>query len=96
MMASKSKAIDTEEEIRAAFNVFDRNNDGVISASELREVMASIGEKLTDAELDEIIKEVDKDGNGTIDCEFFQALIEICENADISLVHEFLQVLNRT
>jgi calmodulin len=68
-MASKSKDIDPEEEIRAVFKVFDRDNNGVISAAELREVMSSIGEKLTDAELDEIISEVDQDGNGTIDCQ---------------------------
>ncbi|KUJ20159.1 calmodulin-like protein [Mollisia scopiformis] len=71
MMATKSKAVDTEAEIRAAFTVFDRNGDGVISAAELREVMASIGEKLTDAEVEEIVREVDRDGDGGIDFEEF-------------------------
>jgi calmodulin len=63
MMARKMK-------IREAFKVFDRDNNGFISAAELRHVMTSIGEKLTDDEVDEMIREADQDGDGRIDCEF--------------------------
>jgi len=68
MMARKMKDTDSEEEIREAFKVFDRDNNGFISAAELRHVMTSIGEKLTDDEVDEMIKEADQDGDGRIDC----------------------------
>ena len=68
MMARKMKDTDSEEEIREAFKVFDRDNNGFISAAELRNVMTSIGEKLTDDEVDEMIKEADQDGDGRIDC----------------------------
>jgi len=34
---------------------------------ELRAVMANLGEKLTDEEVDEMIKEADEDGDGMID-----------------------------
>ncbi len=99
MMASKSKNIDTEEELRAAFNVFDVDHNGVISTAELRVVMASVGEKLTDAEVEEVMKEVDQDGNGTIDCEsspsMFKQLFAGMLTLIVSLVDEFLQVLNR-
>lgn len=70
MMARKMKDTDSEEEIREAFKVFDRDNNGFISAAELRHVMTSIGEKLTDDEVDEMIREADQDGDGRIDCEF--------------------------
>lgn len=72
MMARKMKDTDSEEEIREAFKVFDRDNNGFISAAELRHVMTSIGEKLTDDEVDEMIREADQDGDGRIDCEPLQ------------------------
>ena len=66
MMARKMKDTDSEEEIREAFKVFDRDNNGFISAAELRHVMTSIGEKLTDDEVDEMIREADQDGDGLL------------------------------
>jgi len=60
-----------EEEMRAAFSVFDRNNSGSISASELRDVMLSLGEALNDEELRELMCENDVDGDGEISYEEF-------------------------
>ena len=42
---------------------------GTISADELRTVMMNMGEKLTQAEVDDMIAEADADGNGEIDYE---------------------------
>ena len=75
MMARKMKDTDSEEEIREAFKVFDRDNNGFISAAELRHVMTSIGEKLTDDEVDEMIREADVDGDGQINYEEFVKVI---------------------
>ena len=58
----------TDQVPKEAFKVFDRDNNGFISAAELRHVMTSIGEKLTDDEVDEMIREADLDGDGRIDC----------------------------
>ncbi|CAF0728333.1 unnamed protein product [Didymodactylos carnosus] len=62
MMARKMKDTDSEEEIREAFRVFDKDGNGFISAAELRHVMTNLGEKLTDEEVDEMIREADIDG----------------------------------
>ena len=69
-MSRATRAEDTDEELRRAFQVFDRDNSGTISTDELRDVLKSIGENLTDAELDEMMTQVDVDGNGTIDCKY--------------------------
>lgn len=46
--------------------MFDRNGDGVISAGELRQVMTNMGQKLSDKDVDSMIKEADMDGDGQI------------------------------
>ncbi|KAI9179818.1 myosin II light chain [Blastocladiella emersonii ATCC 22665] len=58
------KAAGTTEEFVQGFHVFDKDGTGYISAGELRYVLTSLGEKLTDAEVDELLKyvEVSKDG----------------------------------
>ncbi|GFG28698.1 hypothetical protein Cfor_05983 [Coptotermes formosanus] len=66
MMARKMKDTDSEEEIREAFRVFDKDGNGFISAAELRHVMTNLGEKLTDEEVDEMIREADIDGDGQV------------------------------
>lgn len=71
MMARKMKDTDSEEEIKEAFKVFDKDGNGYISAAELRHVMTNLGEKLTDHEVDEMIREADVDGDGQINYEEF-------------------------
>lgn len=46
--------------------VFDRDGDGFISEDELRAVMESIGEHVTHAEVAEMIREADEDGDGRV------------------------------
>ena len=46
--------------------MFDKDGNGFISAAELRHVMTNLGEKLTDEEVDEMIREADIDGDGQV------------------------------
>merc|ERR1712025_1408860 len=71
LMARKMKDTDTEEELIEVFKVFDRDGNGFISAAELRHVMTNLGEKLTDEEVDEMIRDGDGDGDGQINYEEF-------------------------
>lgn len=66
MMSRKLSDVDSEEELREAFKTFDRDGNGLISAAELRHVMTNLGEKLTDEEVDEMIREADLDGDGQV------------------------------
>jgi Ca2+-binding EF-hand superfamily protein len=46
--------------------VFDKDRNGFISASELRHVMGNLGEKLTDRDIQEMLREADIDGDGQV------------------------------
>ena len=52
------KAAGTAEEFIRGFQVFDKTVNGTIGAGELRYVLTSLGEKLSDAEVDELLKGV--------------------------------------
>ncbi|CAH1267744.1 CALM1 [Branchiostoma lanceolatum] len=49
---------------------------GFITASELRVVMANLGEKLSDEELEEMIDEADIDGDGHINYDEFYLMMK--------------------
>jgi len=66
MMSKKVKESENEKELREAFQVFDKDNDGYISALELSYVMTNLGEKLTDDEVIDMIREADLDGDGKV------------------------------
>ncbi|KAI9471764.1 calmodulin 3 [Coemansia mojavensis] len=63
------------EELRAAFELFDKNGDGTISATELAEVMKQMNQNPTQQEINDMIGEVDEDGNGTIEFEEFVTMM---------------------
>ena len=51
LFAKKMKDPDTEEDLIEAFKIFDKDGNGVISAAELRHVMTTLGERLTEEEV---------------------------------------------
>ena len=69
LLAKHLKDSETTEEIQDSFRVFDKEGGGTISAAELRHIMTTIGEKLTDEEVDEMLREADLDGTGEIQYE---------------------------
>nr|GMD16826.1 calmodulin [Ipomoea batatas] len=58
---------DQMAEFKAAFSLFDKDGDGCITRKELGTMMRSLGENPSEADLQDMINEVDADGNGTID-----------------------------
>ena len=69
MMARKMKDYDGEMEIKEVFRVLDKDSNGFISAAELRLIMSNLGEKLTDEEVDEMIRKADIDGDRQVNYE---------------------------
>lgn len=56
-----------QEELREAFRLYDKEGNGYIKTSDLREILRALDDKLTADELDEMIAEIDTDGSGTVD-----------------------------
>ncbi|KAJ6687306.1 CALCIUM-BINDING PROTEIN CML27-RELATED [Salix koriyanagi] len=72
--SSTAVNIDDTSELRRVFEQFDTNGDGKISASELGEVLKSMGSTYTREELLRVMEEVDTDKDGHIDVTEFAQL----------------------
>ena len=68
-------------EIHEAFNIFDKDGDGRVSSKELGTVMRSLGQNPTEKELQDMVNEVDEDG------EFGRSLL-----ADVRLILCFHEI----
>lgn len=71
LMASKMADRDSKEEVLKAFRLFDDDETGKISFNNLRRVANELGENMTDEELQEMIDEADRDGDGEVSQEEF-------------------------
>lgn len=56
-----------EREIVEAFSIFDRDGSASIDSHELMHVMKTVGDYMTEEEAEKMIKQCDKDGNGTVE-----------------------------
>lgn len=67
-----------EEDMREAFDVFDRDRDGFISVDELKYVLGSLGLKQGGGVEDckKMIMKVDADGDGLVDFKEFQMMMK--------------------
>ncbi|XP_070390697.1 calmodulin-alpha-like isoform X2 [Dermacentor albipictus] len=72
-----SKQLSPEEiaDIKGAFLLFDRNGDGVISCAELEMVLRALGERPSADEMARIVRQVDRNFNGSIDFQEFLAFM---------------------
>ena len=57
---TRKQVLDFQE----AFALFDRDGSGSITSTELGDVMKSLGQKPSEQELNNIVSEIDVDGNG--------------------------------
>lgn len=65
----------SDQEILNAFQSFDLDKNNYVGAAEIRHVLISIGERATDEEVDEMIKMVDKDGDGQVSFDEFYRMV---------------------
>ncbi|KAJ3286898.1 hypothetical protein HK104_008844 [Borealophlyctis nickersoniae] len=67
---------DQIREVREAFNLFDTDGSGEISAKEWRVAMRALGFEASNEEVKRMLKEMDNDGSGSIDFTEFLGLME--------------------
>ncbi|KAG8448355.1 hypothetical protein GDO86_015443 [Hymenochirus boettgeri] len=67
---------DSKEEIMKAFKLFDDDETGKISFKNLKRVAKELGENLTDEELQEMIDEADRDGDGEVNEQEFLRIMK--------------------
>ncbi|CAG2112399.1 unnamed protein product, partial [Medioppia subpectinata] len=65
------KETDVEEDLKAAFSVFDIDKNGYITKDELKSAMQLMGETITDRDLDQLLSATDIDKDGKINYEEF-------------------------
>jgi len=63
-------------EYKEAFDMFDKDGGGTISASEIVKIMKNFGYPIKKAEAQKMIAEIDDNGDGEIDFEEFVTLME--------------------
>eukprot|EP00413_Alexandrium_margalefii_P043912 CAMPEP_0204590260 /NCGR_PEP_ID=MMETSP0661-20131031/49688_1 /ASSEMBLY_ACC=CAM_ASM_000606 /TAXON_ID=109239 /ORGANISM="Alexandrium margalefi, Strain AMGDE01CS-322" /LENGTH=153 /DNA_ID=CAMNT_0051600275 /DNA_START=45 /DNA_END=506 /DNA_ORIENTATION=- len=76
LVATKLQEVDSQEEMREAFTVFDRDKSGSVTANELKHVMNSLGEQVSTEEVEAMIREADADGDGKLSFEDFLQFIQ--------------------
>ncbi|WZZ10983.1 hypothetical protein YC2023_096904 [Brassica napus] len=65
----------TASEIRDAFDLYDQDKNGLISASELHQVLNRLGMSCSAEECTRMIGPVDADGDGNVNFEEFQKMM---------------------
>ncbi|KAL2756253.1 hypothetical protein ACRALDRAFT_2042422 [Sodiomyces alcalophilus JCM 7366] len=77
IMAAPARPVaENRDELVAAFQVFDKDGSGSVSPSELRSVLISLGQRHSDEEIDEMVRQADLDNNGYIDYHEFVQLMD--------------------
>ena len=85
-MNDSSELMITEDkmnEFKEAFNIFDKDKDGYITAKELGDLIRNLGQTPSEAELQNMINEVDINNNGAIDFkEFLDIMIKKLKDSE--------------
>lgn len=75
LMFKKLYSTEAEEDLKDSLRAVDKEGKGFVAPSDLRSVLINLGEKLTDEEIEEMIREVGTNNEGNIDYNHFLSLM---------------------
>merc|ERR1712137_765222 len=81
MMTERILARDPREEALKMFRLFDDDKTGKISFKNLKKITKDLGERKTDPEIQEMIDEADRDGDGEVSQDEFLRIIKVGETS---------------
>jgi len=64
-----------QKELKEAFRLYDKEGNGFIPTSCLKEILRELDDQLSDGDLDGMIQEIDSDGSGTVDFDEFMEMM---------------------
>ncbi|XP_015265712.1 PREDICTED: caltractin-like [Gekko japonicus] len=76
IIIKKMSEKDNKEEVLKAFQLFDTDGTGKISLKNLKNAISELGEDISDEELQEMIEEADRDGDGEVDQQEFLRIMK--------------------
>lgn len=91
-MTSRPLTSDQIEEFHGIFDLFDTNDDGLLSRSELADAMHSLGMTPTEEELDAIFIKTDTDMSGFI--EFSEFAKWVADKVDLTSQKDLLEIFS--
>ena len=66
---------ETEEDLIEAFKFWDTDNSGRVATEDIRRALTTLGDKLSEDEINAFIKEADPDNIGAIDYEYYSKIL---------------------
>merc|ERR1711998_134878 len=76
MPKPKEMTEEQKKEVKEAFDLFDTDGSGAIDAKELKIAMQALGFEPTSDEIAKMMKDIDADGNATVEFEEFLEMME--------------------
>lgn len=77
MMVRKMRLPDLDDELRIIFQVFDTTQTGYLGVQELRTIMRTLNEKMSDDDLNDMITSCDLDQDGKINFQEFVHMMNV-------------------
>merc|ERR550532_1333586 len=73
--SSTSMSFNSAQDVKSIFRKFDKNGDGHLDRSEIKQMLQSSGKNASDQEVEQMFRQGDADGDGLIDIQEFTMLM---------------------